>query len=186
MPTFTAKINYAGHEITVSADDFAELHRALSGIEELHRDHAFLLEKGADHVVCVYRRDKEENEYYGLQDASSRKNVTYGTKREKDLIPFFPKGEKGYYEPEAGRESQQADRAPRPQAPAEENGAPSGDSLMSEVNRLGEQIYDDLWEAQRWPQIQQHYQAKRPSEEQLRRILEGLQKKRLQEDGLPF
>lgn len=99
MTTFEAEINYAGREVRVQADSFAELHQALAGIEELNRDAEFLLRQGIDEVVPVYRKDGDENEYYGFQDRNSRRNITFGKKREKGIIPFFPKGEEGYYDP---------------------------------------------------------------------------------------
>ena len=125
MTSFEAVVDYAGKRVKVKSDSFAELHQALSGVEELNRDAAFLKQQGIEDVIPVYRRDGQENEYFGLQDRHSRKNVTYGTKREKGLIPFFPKGEDGYYDPaqrnEAGapHDAQQnghatSDRQPAP------------------------------------------------------------------------
>lgn len=106
MTTFEAVIDYAGREIRVQADSFAELHEALAGVEELNRDADFLRRQGIDDIVPVYRKDADENEYYGFQDRNSRRNITFGKKREKGIIPFFPKGDEGYYDPsEAPRRS---------------------------------------------------------------------------------
>ncbi len=115
MTQFEAVIDYAGREVRVQADSFAELHQALAGIEELNRDAEFLKCRGIDDVVPVYRKDSDENEYYGFQDRTSRRNITFGKKREKGIIPFFPKGEEGYYEPSRSARPQPDERSRRPQ-----------------------------------------------------------------------
>lgn len=117
MTTFEAVIQYAGREVRVQADSFAELHQALAGIEELNRDADFLRQQGIDDIVPVYRKDSDENEYYGFQDRTSRRNITFGKKREKGIIPFFPKGDDGYYDPSNSvpRPSQQDAPSRRPQ-----------------------------------------------------------------------
>lgn len=102
MTQFEAVVEYAGKRVKVKSDSFEELHTALAGIEELNQDAAFLRrEKSVEDVIPVHRRDADENEYFGLQDRHSRKNVTYGTKRGEAVIPFFPKGAGGYYDPDA-------------------------------------------------------------------------------------
>lgn len=117
MTQFEAVITYAGREVRVQADSFAELHQALAGIEELNRDAAFLRRQDIDEIVPVYRKDSDENEYYGFQDRNSRRNITFGKKREKGIIPFFPKGEEGYYDPSRGARDapQPEERSRRPQ-----------------------------------------------------------------------
>lgn len=100
MTQFEAVVEYAGKRVKVKSDSFEELHAALAGIEELNRDVAFLQqEKNIEEIVPVYRKDNDENEYFGLQDRHSRKNVTFGKKRGESMIPFFPKGAEGYYDP---------------------------------------------------------------------------------------
>jgi hypothetical protein len=102
MTQYEAVVEYAGKRVKVKSDSFEELHTALAGIEELNHDAAFLRrEKSVEDVIPVHRRDEDENDYYGLQDRHSRKNVTYGKKRGESVIPFFPKGADGYYDPGA-------------------------------------------------------------------------------------
>jgi hypothetical protein len=102
MTQFEAVVEYAGKRVKVKSDSFEELHAALAGVEELNQDAEYLRrEQDIDDVIPVYRRDDDDNEYFGLQDRRSRKNVTYGTKRGEALIPFFPKGADGYYDPDA-------------------------------------------------------------------------------------
>lgn len=113
MTTFEAVVDYAGTRVKVSAETFAELHEAIAGIEELNRDADFLKDQGVSELVPVYRKDSSDNEYYGFQDQYSRRNVSFGKKREGGIIPFFPKGADGYYDPSAhqrnpGPQSQQA------------------------------------------------------------------------------
>jgi hypothetical protein len=132
MTQFEAVIDYAGREVRVQADSFAELHQALAGIEELNRDAEFLKRQGIDDVVPVYRKDGDENEYYGFQDRYSRRNITFGKKREKGIIPFFPKGDEGYYDPSQGSQPQPDERSRRPQQHPQRsrppaNAAPSDD-----------------------------------------------------------
>lgn len=138
MTQFEAVITYAGREVRVQADSFAELHQTLAGIEELNRDAAFLRRQGIDEIVPVYRKDSDENEYYGFQDRNSRRNITFGKKREKAIIPFFPKGEEGYYDPSKSRRSSRDEQRPnessrrpqqrsQPQSRAKAEAAPSDD-----------------------------------------------------------
>jgi hypothetical protein len=134
MTQFEAIVEYAGKRVNVKSDSFEELHAALAGIEELNQDAEYLRrEQDIDDVIPVYRRDDDDNEYFGLQDRRSRKNVTYGTKRGEALIPFFPKGADGYYDPDTmgprgderrrnGAQQQNGSRqhgAPQPQQRAE-------------------------------------------------------------------
>jgi hypothetical protein len=100
MPAFEATVSYLGHDLTIRADDFADLHQILAGIHELKRDERYLREQTGQDVIPVYREDQEGNKYYGLQEAEGRRNITYGQKRgDSHLVPFFPKEEDGYYEP---------------------------------------------------------------------------------------
>lgn len=137
MTKFEAIVNYAGRRVRIEADTFAELHQALAGIEELNRDAEFLRRQGIEEVVPVYRKDGDENEYYGLQDRHSRRNITYGKKREKGIIPFFPKGEEGYYDP-----SDASRRAQRP-AQAEPQRSRSSSSKRQR-QRANTSVSDDL------------------------------------------
>lgn len=135
MTSFEAVVEYAGKKVKVKSDSFAELHQTLAGIEELNRDAAYLQRQGIDDVIPVYRKDGQENEYFGLQDRFSRKNVTFGTKREKGLIPFFPKGEDGYYDPDT--------QGPRSQSNGSQgsrsNGRSRDDRSPREENRSREE-----------------------------------------------
>ena len=120
MVQFEARAVYAGREIIVKADTFAELHQALAGIEEMERDAHFLREKGVEDVIPTYRKDANENEYFGFKGRRDGRNVTFGKKREGGAFPFFPKGDEGYYDPAQGRSapeqsaSEQSTPAPRP------------------------------------------------------------------------
>ena len=140
MPTtFSGTINYGGHPVTVNADSFAELHQALAGIEELNRDAAYMHQQGIHDVVPVYRQDDEENSYYGFQDRNSRRNITFGTKRKAGVIPFFPKGAEGYYEPEGkptnGREGYRPKGRISEQQPTTRSAQPNG-SLAQAKRKL--------------------------------------------------
>lgn len=98
---FRCKVNYLGNELEVESDSFADLHTAIAGISELNRDFRFLVGKGADakHIVASHRII-DGNDYYGVIDAKTGRNTSYGSKREKgQLVPFFPKGADGYYDP---------------------------------------------------------------------------------------
>ena len=121
MVQFEAQAVYAGREITVKADTFAELHQALAGIEEMERDAHFLREKGVEDVIPTYRKDANENEYFGFKGRRDGRNVTFGKKREGGAFPFFPKGEEGYYDPAQGRSAPEQDasaqNAPEQDAP---------------------------------------------------------------------
>lgn len=122
MTTFEAVVDYAGTRVKVSAETFAELHEAIAGIEELNRDADFLKDQGVSELVPVYRKDSRDNEYYGFQDRYSRRNVSFGKKREDGVIPFFPKGADGYYDPSA---QQRSPTPSRQSAPPEER-SPNG------------------------------------------------------------
>lgn len=124
MTQFEAVAHYAGRRVKIVTDTFAELHQALAGIEELNRDARYLQEQGIEDIVPVYRKDSDENEYYGFQDRYSRRNITFGKKREKGIIPFFPKGAEGYYDPsEAPRRTQDdRERTRRPQQSPRQQG----------------------------------------------------------------
>ena len=136
MTSFEAVVDYAGKKVKVKSDSFAELHQTLAGVEELNRDAAFLHGQGIEDVIPVYRRDGQENEYFGLQDRHSRKNVTYGTKREKGLIPFFPKGEDGYYDPAQRTDGAQNGRASSNRQPAPDSHAREPRSRRPQDARL--------------------------------------------------
>jgi hypothetical protein len=109
MIQFEAQADYLGRTVTVKSDNFEEMHQALAGVAELNRDFRYLA--GLDGVkpaqlVPAYRVDGEGNEYFGVQDGVSGKNITFGRKREKGAVPFFPKGQDGFYDPKTGRRGQ--------------------------------------------------------------------------------
>jgi len=181
MPTFEAKIEYAGHPVKIVTDDFAELHAALAGVEELNRDADFLLrEKGAGGVVAVYREDDDENKYFGLQDADARQNVTYGSKRGESLIPFFPKGEDGYYDPDASSKSGGGTRGNDAQSNDDDTGE-AHQQVMQRVQQLGRDLFGKSWK-QRWKQTQEHYGRRVLTLDQLEAVHRRLMK-RQEESG---
>ncbi len=97
---FSTQVHYGDQLIKVEADTFAEFHQAVARIQELSDDAAYLEKKtGYERIILRYYIDKEGNEYYGFQDPTTRRNVTFGQYREKQVIPFFPKGGEGYYDP---------------------------------------------------------------------------------------
>lgn len=127
---FEAQADYLGRTVTIKADSFADLHQALAGVAELNKDfrHVAQLEGvNPRKVVPAYRVDAEGNEYFGVQDVASGQNVTFGRKREKAAIPFFPKGAEGFYDPRTGRRGRSG-RQPQPDPPASDN---SMDPLFS-------------------------------------------------------
>ena len=134
MVQFEAQVNYAGQPITVKSDDFAELHRAIARIEDLNRDARFLVEKGAapKAVRPSFRMDQEGNAYHGVKDVTSGKDVTHGQYREDRIIPFFPKGEDGYYDPSEDTRSRpprsSEPRSSDPTRPAPSEDAPTEDA----------------------------------------------------------
>lgn len=106
MAQFSATANYLGQEITITSDKFEEVHQALARIEELNQDAYFLLKKqnqqDASKLAPMYRTN-DGNDFYGVRMRGTDRtpNVTFGKYRSSDaLIPFFPKGEKSYYDPD--------------------------------------------------------------------------------------
>ncbi|PSQ93597.1 MAG: hypothetical protein BRD52_00730 [Bacteroidetes bacterium SW_4_67_19] len=133
MTQFEAIVEYAGKRVNVKSDSFEELHAALAGIEELNQDAEYLRrEQDIDDVIPVYRRDDDDNEYFGLQDRRSRKNVTYGTKRGERNGAQQQNGSRQHGAPQAQQraERQHAERRRREIREREEARAPaSGDDL---------------------------------------------------------
>lgn len=106
MIQFEAQANYLGRTVTVKSDNFEEMHQALAGVAELNKDFRYIAQLdgvNAAQLVPAYRVDGEGNEYFGVQDGVSGKNITFGRKREKGAVPFFPKGQDGFYDPKTGR-----------------------------------------------------------------------------------
>lgn len=101
MATFKTTVDYGGRKIIIETDDFRELHQAVARIEELSADAAYLatrLQSTGDTVGFRYFIDSGGNEYFGFQGKKTHCNVTFGQYREKQVVPFFPKGEEGYYD----------------------------------------------------------------------------------------
>lgn len=147
---FECTTSYLGKEITVKTDDFKSLHQALAKVDELNRDANFLAKRaGTKKLRPDFRRDNEGNEYYGVAEKGGRRNVSFGQLREGGYIPFFPKGEEGYYDPDSppqrnGRQNghqngrrqngngqrrqeappEQQTQAPQPAAPQPDDGLP--------------------------------------------------------------
>ena len=107
MPlSFESYVRYGDHadgtpaHVHVKADTFVELHRALAALAELHRDADFLKGKtGAEVVVPERHVTGDGHEYLGfcLPDRPHVK-VNFGTSTDKaHPVPFFPKGDKGFY-----------------------------------------------------------------------------------------
>ena len=139
MPTtFTAEIDYAGNRVTVETDSFEEMHQALAGLAELNRDADYMRSQGIEDIVPVFRQDDQENKYYGFQDAHSRRNITFGTKRAGGTIPFFPKGAEGYYEPSGGKQNGRAGYRPKDRLQEQEPsmGAPADDTRLKVKKKL--------------------------------------------------
>ena len=99
---FKATVPYIGTEITVEADTFQELHEAIAGVVELNRSGYYLKKQCGEkyHPIPFYRQ-VDGNDFFGVKDGFSGKNVTFGTFKEKGrAVPFFPKGEDGFYDPQ--------------------------------------------------------------------------------------
>lgn len=159
MPTqFEAKATYLGQEITVKSDDFQQLHQAISKIAELNQDANFLAQKtGRKDLVPNFRRDAEGNEYYGVSVRGRGPNNTFGQLREGGLIPFFPKGAEGFYDPENppqrngsyGGGQQGGGGQRQQQAPPQQQQAPPAQqqqqqAAQSQDNFAAKQQKDDL------------------------------------------
>jgi len=100
MIQFEAMSNYLGRDIKVTSDTFEELHQAISGIAELNSDYRFLATKVQDQKSLIpYFRTTNGVDFYGIRDAVTGKNVTFGKPKEKRPVPFFPKGIEGFFDP---------------------------------------------------------------------------------------
>ena len=107
---FEAHTTYLGEDIVIKSDNFEELHRALAGVNELNQDANYLYSRlkkedgKAPRLVPAYRKDNDENEYFGITEVTAGgrgRNMTFGKKRDQTaLVSFFPKGEEGYYDPD--------------------------------------------------------------------------------------
>lgn len=100
MAKFEATVNYLGAEVRISSDSLAELHEVMAGVAELNRSYRFLAAKvDSPKTIVADYREVDGNKYYGVRCAISGKNVSFGQKREKGLVPFFPKEDAGYFDP---------------------------------------------------------------------------------------
>jgi hypothetical protein len=101
--TYQATFEEGGVEITVEADNYKELHRAIAGIQEMERDIEMLKRlSGRDDLVFEFRMDQDNYEYYGFR--SGEHSVTLG-QTDDDRFPLYPKGEDGYYNYRTGEQS---------------------------------------------------------------------------------
>lgn len=102
MIRFKTTVQYGDQTIEVEADDLAELHKAVARMQELHTDAKLLRQKtNCQHVALRFYTDKEGNDYFGFRDEESRANISFGRYKEKQTVPFFPKGDAGYFAPNA-------------------------------------------------------------------------------------
>lgn len=105
MAKFSADVNYGNSFINVQTEDFKDLHICISRISELHGEYLNLCKvSGIDpqNVYPSYRRtgEKLEFEYFEFADKVSGKSLTFGENKDKaNLVPLFPKGRDGYYDP---------------------------------------------------------------------------------------
>lgn len=103
---FSTVVYYGDLPVTVEADNLSEFHQAVAGLQELNNDCAYLVERVApERITFRFYIDSEGNEYYGFQAPDSRRNITFGKNREKQVVPFFPKGEEGFYAPDSAPSS---------------------------------------------------------------------------------
>ena len=96
------------------------MHQALAGVAELSKDFRYIAQLdgvNAAQLVPAYRVDGEGNEHLGVQDGVSGKNITSGRKPEKGAVPFFPKGQDGFYDPKTGRRGSGVSRQCLPALP---------------------------------------------------------------------
>lgn len=115
---FETTISYGDLTLKISFDSLAQLHHAVARVQELNHDADFLKQKTQCETVDLrYFVDSEGNEYFGFLDPVSRDNIGFGQYRDKRIIPFFPKGEEGYFKANSGsaspREEQPSDKAGR-------------------------------------------------------------------------
>ena len=135
---FEHEAQLAGRSVKVTADNVPDLLRAIAGLEELNRDARYLHKRikredgDAPRIALAFRKDADENEYYGFEevrgDGQMPRNVTFGKKRDQTaIVPFFPKGKDGYYDPQkqgsrSGGGGGQQNRQPRqPGEPPQKN-----------------------------------------------------------------
>ena len=163
MPTqFECTTSYLGKDITVKSDSFEQLHQAISRLDELNRDANFLAKKtGTKNIAPSYRTDDDDYEYYGVtvRGEGFQPNVTFGKLQKGGLVPFFPKGQEGYRDPNdppqrsngqrgsqqrgGGQRQQQAPQQQRQQAPPAQQ-SPRGPQPQSQDNFAAKQQQDDL------------------------------------------
>ena len=101
MLNFKMTTYHGGDTIVVESDDFAELHRTVARIQELQKDAQFLTNKGAQGINLEFHTNAEGHEFYGFRDTGAYQTVTFGQNKEKVGVPFFPKGEDGYFKPDS-------------------------------------------------------------------------------------
>jgi hypothetical protein len=101
---YSAEIEYAGKNLTVTTDNFAQLHQALAGITNLNDDYRHLIENynsNPEDIGFAHMEGNSDNgpySYYKLVDTRQGISISFGTKQDQDaLIPFFPKGDDGVY-----------------------------------------------------------------------------------------
>lgn len=154
MPTFTAKTTYLGERLEIETDDFAELHEALAGIQELKEDARYLrrragLESPAA-VVAEYR-EVEDHKYFGVASPDRSASITYGKKKgDGHLIPFFPKGEEGWFTRGDGAPSSSASGGASPGAPPDRP-RPPADTAESTAENADQNADDGADDTERRP-----------------------------------
>lgn len=89
MATFEATVSYGDVEVTVSAGDFAELHRVIAGVLAMEQRAEELREQGAKEVVPGYQRKDGKDEYYFVDRRTGRR-ISLGPQQEEDDFPFTP------------------------------------------------------------------------------------------------
>lgn len=108
---FEMTVPHGDGEITIKSDDYKQLHEAAGQIADLQRDYRYLKSRGADSVVLNYRESKGYK-YYGFGNANAYEHVSFGQLMEGGIIPFFPKGEEGYYKHDSKQASSRRSEAP--------------------------------------------------------------------------
>ena len=97
--SFESVVSYGDNKMKITSDNIVELHQALAGVSELDRDVQYLRAQGVEEIIPAHRADKDGHEYFGFSSRTDTRNITFGQKREKGIVPWFPKGENGYFDP---------------------------------------------------------------------------------------
>lgn len=144
MTQFECRTSYLGKEVTVKSDDFAEMHQAIAKIDELNQDANFLARKTGDtNLSPNFRTDHDGNAYYGVTVKGRGPNVTFGKLRDGGLIPFFPKAEEGYYDPNNPSETRNVQRNAPKQQGSNGNRAPRQQQTSQQGPQRPEYAEDD-------------------------------------------